>query len=261
MNMRARLLQLLWTVITFCVALGQPHTASAQGAAPSSPSSDARVRAAFHDVLSSPEYRYAPPQPSFIERQWKRFTDKLSDIWEWLKRHFTPHRSDTKLSGALAILPTIIYILLAVGLLVLIGYGAAALAQWIVQRRTAGPSRRKKAKVEDVVIEPEESAQTEPDAWIRAAQAYLAAGELRKAYRAVFIAVLVRLDHIGAIRFERSKTNGEYVRSLMSRPPLLALVRPVARDFDARWYGGLQISEDDYHRALRAYEDVRAQQA
>lgn len=97
---------------------------------------------------------------------------------------------------------------------------------------------------------------TEPDAWLDAARHYAASGDLRRAYRCAFIAVLIRLDRVGAIRYEPARTNGEYLRSLRRRPDLFTLMKPLAYEFDARWYGTLPIAQADYERCLAVYRQI-----
>jgi hypothetical protein len=62
------------------------------------------------------------------------------------------------------------------------------------------------------------------------------------------------MDRLGWIRFDRARTNGEYIRSLRARPDILAWMRPLTNDFDLRWYGGESVEEQDYRRVMTAYE-------
>jgi hypothetical protein len=96
----------------------------------------------------------------------------------------------------------------------------------------------------------------DPDVLAAAAKDLAAAGQLRRAYRAIFLAILLRLDKQGLIRFDRSRTNGEYLRSLRSRPEIFTWMRPLTNEFDVRWYGERSVEEQDFRRALRAYEGL-----
>ena len=105
-------------------------------------------------------------------------------------------------------------------------------------------------------VQEENPDRAEPDRWLALAREHAASGDLRRAYRAAFIAVLLRLDRAGAIRYERSRTNGDYLRALRGRPPLLALLRPLANGFDSHWYGSAPVSEQEFRSCLAAYDMV-----
>jgi hypothetical protein len=222
--------------------------APAPAAAPESARA-ARIKSDLRDILRTGGFERENTGESWlaragvwISRQWNRFT-------EWLRRLFS--FGGRFAAGSSPVLP---YVLVA-GLILLIAYAIAYAAQ---RYRPGGRPARSKPPV-DTVVEPEESAAAEPDAWIAAARRHAAAGDYRKAYRAVFIAILIRLDRKGAIRFERSKTNGDYVRALRAAPDLLAFLRPLANDFDARWYGHVPATEQDFHTLLARYDSVPGQ--
>jgi hypothetical protein len=96
----------------------------------------------------------------------------------------------------------------------------------------------------------------DPEAFLAAARELAASGQYRRAYRAVFLALLLRMDHLEWIRFDRTRTNGEYLRALRSRPDVLTWLRPLATDFDLHWYGGKPVEEVDFQRILNAYQQT-----
>jgi hypothetical protein len=209
----------------------------------------ARIKSELRDILRTGGFESEAGGNSalaragiWISNQWNRFT-------EWLRRFFS--FGGRFAAGSSPILPYV----LVVGLILLIAYAIA----YALQRYRPGSRVTMRKPAVGSVVEPEESAAAEPDAWIEAAKRHAAARDFRRAYRAAFIAILIRLDRRGSIRFERSKTNGDYVRSLRGAPDLLAFLRPLANDFDARWYGHVEATEQDFQTLLARYESVLGQ--
>jgi len=242
---RLYLLYLVVLALAWLAATGRAPCAFGQQA-PTESVRAAQIKAHMREILSSPDFRVEKPGDSVLQRIGRWIERTLDRIWQFFRRLFSfGGRAGT--GGSYLFLYVVLGILI-VGIAYVIAYAARNL------HRAARPSAGQAAL--SVVAEPEPAAAAEPDAWIEAAQRHAAAGDFRRAYRAVFIAVLLRLDRIGALRYERSRTNGEYLRALRSRPPLLTLVRPLASEFDAHWYGHRPASEDDFRRVLAAYEKV-----
>lgn len=233
-------------VVGFCAAglaqegPGGPHASEAP-----SPRA-ARIHADLQEVLRTGGFEQEKPGEGILAKMGKWLTDLWNAFQDWLRRIFGFGGSVG--SGSSTIMPYVLVIVLLVGVAYAIAFAVKN------YRRAAGKSGRKPSV--DIVAEPEESAAAEPDAWIAAARRHADAGDYRRAYRAVFLAILIRLDRRGAIRFERSKTNGDYIRALRGAPDLLAFLRPLANDFDARWYGHAEATKSDFDRALAQYESV-----
>src|SRR5205807_7288038 len=100
---------------------------------------------------------------------------------------------------------------------------------------------------------------TEPDVWLTQAESFAGDNDFRRAFRAVFLAILLQLDQAGVIEFDRSRTNGDYLRLLRSRQltALFEALRPLVLEFDVRWYGNKPTSEADYRRCLTEYGRIR----
>ncbi len=205
-----------------------------------------RIKADLRDILTSRDYRLDKPREGVLSRIGKWISKKWDAFVEWLRRVFS---FGGRLGGGSA--PVLPYIL-TVALILLMAYAIA----YAIKNYKGGSLATKKTPTVDTLLEPEEAAAAEPDAWISAAKRHAAAGDYRRAYRAVFIAILIRLDRAGALRFERSKTNGDYVRALGDKPKLLAFLRPLANDFDARWYGHVSSTEADFRKVLANYNEV-----
>lgn len=80
----------------------------------------------------------------------------------------------------------------------------------------------------------------------------------RGAFRCVYLASISHLDEVGALRFEKSRTNWEYLREL-DKAGCLSLrdqLRPLTSDFDRKFYGRESCNKEDYTRALNVYQNI-----
>lgn len=97
-------------------------------------------------------------------------------------------------------------------------------------------------------------------------QADALAGEerYRDAVRFLYLAVLALLHRQALIRFEPTRTNGEYVRQVrladQAPPKLRELFEQLTPQFETAWYGELPCESGDY-RACRALADEMQQVA
>lgn len=205
-----------------------------------------RIRADLQEILRSGGYEGKPAGEGILSKIGSWIAEKWNAFADWLRKVFSFSGRIGTGPGSMTVLPYI----LVVALILLIAYAIV----YAVKNYQRGPRTSKRKPSVDISAEPEESADAEPDAWIAAARRHAAAGDYRKAYRAVFLAILIRLDRHGAIRFEPSKTNGDYVRSLRCAPDMLAFLRPLANDFDARWYGHVEATARDFNHMLAQYE-------
>lgn len=142
-------------------------------------------------------------------------------------------------------------------LVVLIVAVAYVIAYVIKNLAFGGRTREGKKKLMVANIEElEEAGSVDFDEWLAAARQHAAQGDYRRAYRAVFVAMLLRMDRYGAIEYKKSRTNGEYLRALRKNPTLFQLMQPAANAFDARWYGHIPATEADYRSCLTTFEQA-----
>jgi hypothetical protein len=137
---------------------------------------------------------------------------------------------------------------------------AAWLIAWLIQGlrlgRIGGKARGRTAYDE---AEADEGIVLEPNAWMQQAGVYAGSEDYRRAFRAVFVAILLLLDQGGLIEFDRSRTNGDYLR-LLRRQNLRRLydvLDPLVLEFDRRWYGTAETGIDDFHRIQETFNRVR----
>ncbi len=78
------------------------------------------------------------------------------------------------------------------------------------------------------------------------AQTLSQGGDYRSAVRYLYLSSLLLMDERGILRYDRSKTNREYLRSVSNHPELAGLLSDVVEVFDNVWYGYHSLEEDSF---------------
>ncbi len=92
---------------------------------------------------------------------------------------------------------------------------------------------------------------------LQRAQALSMQGDYRNAVRFLYLSSLLVLDEQGLLRYDRSRTNREVLRSVASRPELANPLRDVVDVFDRVWYGYEPVDEQTYQSYLQHVEELR----
>jgi hypothetical protein len=82
-------------------------------------------------------------------------------------------------------------------------------------------------------------------------------GDYRNAIRYLYLSSLLVLDEQGVLRYDRSRTNREYLRSVSSHPELAKPLRDVVDVFDRVWYGFEAVDENTYKSYVEHVEELR----
>lgn len=82
-------------------------------------------------------------------------------------------------------------------------------------------------------------------------------GDYRNAIRYLYLSSLLVLDEQGLMRYDRSRTNREYLRSASSNPELAKPLRDVIDVFDRVWYGFETVDEQTYQSYVRRVDELR----
>jgi len=206
----------------------------------------ASAKASARSVLARPEFQSDPePEPSVFQK----WGDTIS---KWFKDHWPKPATPTGPSWS----PNINVIYSILGILVA---GLFVLLVWII----VGAVGRRAVRARPLAADDTEAALVEArdtDSILDLADGKARGGDYRSAFRLVYLATLVALDTGGILRFDRSKTNWEYLRALRSagRSDIFDAMQPLTRDFDRLWYGFATAGPDDYQRARRQYELLTA---
>lgn len=92
---------------------------------------------------------------------------------------------------------------------------------------------------------------------LQRAQALSMQGDYRNAVRFLYLSSLLVLDEQGLLRYDRSRTNREVLRSVASRPELANPLRDVVDVFDRVWYGYEPVDEQTFQSYLKHVEELR----
>lgn len=92
------------------------------------------------------------------------------------------------------------------------------------------------------------------------AQTLSAAGDLRSAVRYLYLATLLTLDEQGQLRYDRTRTNREYLASVAQSPRLASTLGDVVDVFDRVWYGQQSLEPGAFARYSDLVKALRSGQ-
>jgi hypothetical protein len=92
------------------------------------------------------------------------------------------------------------------------------------------------------------------------AQTLSSQGDYRNAVRYLYLSSLLILDEQGLLRYDRSRTNREYLRSISSKPQLANPLRDVIDVFDRVWYGFESVDDETYQSYVKHVDELREKQ-
>lgn len=194
--------------------------------------------AALADILSRAEFDYTPEEPNFFQRLWRDMRQAIEDFF----LNLFPEGS-----GANLPIGDLLVILAA---LLIIGVLAYAL-RGVLTDLTA-----------DAAMSAEEELGGEPltaEGALQKAQTLSTEGDYRTAVRYLYLSSLLLLEERGLLRYDRSLTNREYLRSVANRPELAATLREVIDVFDRVWYGFQTLSASEYNNYAQRVETLKQQ--
>ena len=229
-NARASALQAVSTQLT--LLRGSLNTGQTTGKADD-------VRQGVRQTLARPEFAADPPPPP-------SFTEKIA---AWIDRMLSrQHSSPTP--NVPSISPDVIFWFFVVLAAAAFSILVAVLVQTITRRE---------ARAKPLELDAEEATLVEArdnDSLLALAEKQAQAGDYRRAFRLIYLATLVALDTGGVLRFDRSKTNWEYLRALRAagRGDIYSALTPMTREFDQVWYGLGGADAGRYARARAQYD-------
>lgn len=201
-----------------------------------------KVRRELKQILSSPEYRpvQSGPLSKMIQSVGKAVSSLLGRAAKWLLNGLA---LDQK-SGILDILGAWAVALGFVALLILVARRLVIAANNVTEAgRLSEP--------------PADQTPTSRDLMYQAAK-LAESGDYRSAFRAAYLASIAYLDDLRLLRFERSRTNWEYLRELSAggHKEAYGQLRPITVDFDRKIYGGESCGQEDYINAVRIFDTL-----
>lgn len=188
-------------------------------------------------ILARPEFQWPEAQPSPLAVWWRRLRERL---WEWLSGTFAIGNAGGVVSQFL--LPG----LAALALLAALAYAFRGVLAGFVSEAEVGVDAESDESLTAVVA-------------LKRAQRLSAAGDYRTAVRYLYLSSLLLLEERGLLRYNRSLTNREYLRSLAHMPQLAAVFRDIVEVFDRVWYGFQPLDQAQYDRYAARVGDLQHQ--
>ncbi len=230
--------RLVW-LITAALIL---FVALASQASESSHIDPAKVQRELKQILSLPEYQDVQPSPiaRFIQNIGKTIDRFIGKIIGWILGGLALDKKSKTLDtlGAWVVASGFVVLLI------------------IVVRRLIIASQN----VSYTTGKPEPFANQMPigSDLIRQAAKLAESGDYRAAFRAAYLASIAYLDDINLLRFERSRTNWEYLRELSrgGHTDEYQQLKPLTLDFDRKIYGGETCEREDYISAVRVFDTL-----
>jgi hypothetical protein len=153
----------------------------------------------------------------------------------------------------------------AVGAVLLLGVLLAVIGVAAVRHWTSSPEAPPKPKALPSELPPEDAVrpdeQPSPVLW-RQAEDLARTGRHREAVRALYLAVLSLLHAQRLVRYETTRTNGEYVRQIRFAPEapvgLAEQFERLTNRFEALWYGSGDATAADFQACMSLAEGTRA---
>jgi hypothetical protein len=184
--------------------------------------------AALQTILSQPEFQYEIAEPTRLQR-W--LEDLQLRFWQWLSEIFPSFSTEGGIGNIANFLVT------AVGILVLIVVLVYALRQLLGDFASESAIRPEDHLGDEIVT---------ADTALQRAQQFSGEGDYRTAVRYLYLSALLLLEEKGLLRYNRSLTNHEYLRSLAHQPELAAVLHDIIEVFDRVWYGFHALEPTEY---------------
>lgn len=186
-------------------------------------------------ILARPAFQWEEEQPGFWESLWERVLRFLFDLLPWS-------------SGALDLANVILALFGGVILFFVLALAARSLLRSFRPEATA-------------VDTDGELYELTAEQALQEAQNHSQEGDYRRAVRYLYLSTLLLLEERGLLRFDRSRTNREYLRSIADRPELLGTLQSIVDVFDRVWYGFQTLDEAGYSRYLAQVNELKARRS
>ena len=196
---------------------------------------DAVALAAFSDVISRPDFQYVSVLPDSVVRTVELLMRAIEFLFQLLEQGVE--------NGTASIFAWVVTGLAVIGL-------AAFLWYWVRGVRHQFSSESELGDMGD------DGELISADAAFDQAQALANSSDYRQAVRFLYLSTLLSLDEQGLLRYDRSKTNREYLHSV-SGSEFSATLHSVIDVFDRVWYGFQSIDAATYEQYAGAVRRLR----
>ncbi|MFN8412949.1 MAG: DUF4129 domain-containing protein [Anaerolineales bacterium] len=190
----------------------------------------------LHTILARPEFIWAEQTPSPLNTLLQKILDALNRL---LNRIFGNNPISANIST------TTFSIIAAIILAIVLIFVFRTLF---------------KDFIKEAQLSSEEGEGNEPltsEAAFDKAQTLSRGGDYRSAVRYLYLSSLLLMDERGVLRYDRSKTNREYLRSVSNSPDLAKPLGEVIEVFDNVWYGYHTVEEETFKHYRDRVEELK----
>jgi hypothetical protein len=202
-----------------------------------SPLFDRSAKTPLEAILSDPQFQYNT-EPTWLQKQ----IQNLRQRWVDFLSSLLPDDSVINIP-----LGNIISIFAAIGLVLILFYVTKDLFLEFAGNATLNPE-------DEIGGEP-----LTADTALKRAQTFSEGGDYRTAVRYLYLSALLLLEERGLLRYNRSLTNREYLRSVAHLPELSAILHEVIDVFDRVWYGFQPLAEQEYRMYANRVDMLKQQ--
>lgn len=181
------------------------------------------------EILARPEFQWKPEQPNPIG-EW--FQKLLNRFFAWLNELLPDFN--------ISLSPLAVILLVFVLLYVFRGLFADLIAE---------AKLNKNGDSGDEVLT--------ADSAFQRAQSLSRGGDYRAAVRYLYLSSLLLLDERGLLRYDRTRTNREYLRTVADKPELSQPLSEVIDVFDNVWYGYHELDENRFKHYSDRVEELK----
>jgi hypothetical protein len=192
----------------------------------------------LEQILARPEFQWKEQAPNPINNWFQKLWDRFA---AWLDKLFPDKEATVGVPGG----GISIWMWLTVLLLVLIlAYVFRGLFADLVSEANLNGNGD-----QDEVLT--------ADAAFQRAQSLSRGGDYRAAVRYLYLSSLLLLDERGLLRYDRTRTNREYLRTVADQPELSQPLAEVIDVFDNVWYGYHELDEDRFKHYSDRVEELK----
>lgn len=197
-------------------------------------------------TLARPEFAATPAGEATLATQEpdaSHWWDALwRALWEWVEKNKgRPLETPSPSSGHPMAAANAVMIAAVVVIAALLGYlllkGRAPKKHEITVDESGTVS-------EVAQVDPASALARPADRWAGLADELAARGSFREAIRHLYLALLARLHHDGAIDYDPTRSNWDYLSTFKGPSPARSAFRDLTRRFDFAWYGNLDVTSE-----------------
>jgi hypothetical protein len=190
----------------------------------------------LHEILAQPQFQWEQPQPVQMPDWLTRLYDSFLNFWDRVMFAIITFIYEGRLLFKIAAVVVFVLVLFFI---------ARNLSRNLVHEAQLAAEGNEN-----------DEALTSKSAFKRA-ETLSMQGDYRNAIRYLYLSSLLVLDEQGLMRYDRSRTNREYLRSVSSKPELAEPLQDVIEVFDRVWYGFEGVDEQTYQTYVERVDELR----